>query len=353
MKSLVLRYTGDGRRQPSGGGTVTAVFDVDQLGTWDDLAYGGHSPLCPSVQPTRERVSLFGVPVDALDMDQTVEAVHGLVACGRPHQHVCLNAAKVVELGRSHQLAAAIASCDLISVDGQAVVWASKILGQPVPERVAGCDLFERLLAEAAATGLRVFLLGARPEVVEAVRDRALERFPGLWIVGARSGYWSTEDEPGVVAEVAASNADLLFVAIPSPRKELFLERHGDALGVPFRMGVGGSFDVFAGVTKRAPRWMQATGLEWSYRLLQEPRRMFKRYLVGNSAFLLLTLRWLLRRPADPVPVAVPLAEKYAGIVVQDAPPPLDSVFLEFGDESVDLPRQLDRHSASDTAAAA
>jgi N-acetylglucosaminyldiphosphoundecaprenol N-acetyl-beta-D-mannosaminyltransferase len=286
-------------------------------------------------------VHLFGVPVDALDMDETVAAVHALIACGRPHQHVCLNAAKVVELDRSDELAAAIASCDLINVDGQAVVWASKVLRRPVPERVAGCDLFERLLEEAAAHGLRVFLLGARDEVVHAVRDRAIEQFPGLRIVGARSGYWTPEEEADVVAEVAASNADLLFVAIPSPRKELFLEQHGEALGVPFRMGVGGSFDVFVGKTKRAPRWMQRTGLEWSYRLLQEPRRMFKRYLVGNTAFVLLTLRRLLRDKP------VPLAEKYAGILVQDAPPPLDDVFLESPELPVELPRQTRPSSAA------
>jgi N-acetylglucosaminyldiphosphoundecaprenol N-acetyl-beta-D-mannosaminyltransferase len=241
------------------------------------------------VLPLQPRVALFGVAVDPLTMDETVRAVQAFVRCGRPHQHVCLNAAKVVELDRSPELAAAISACDLVSVDGQAVVWASKVLRQPVPERVAGVDLFERLLAEAAAQGLRVYLLGARQEVVDAVRDRALSSYPGLQVVGARSGYW--DDDAEVVADVAASGADLLFLAIPSPRKELFLGAYGEALGVPFRMGVGGSFDVYAGVTKRAPRWMQRTGLEWSYRLLQEPRRMFKRYLLGNSAFVLLTLR--------------------------------------------------------------
>jgi N-acetylglucosaminyldiphosphoundecaprenol N-acetyl-beta-D-mannosaminyltransferase len=110
-------------------------------------------------------------------------------------------------------------------------------------------------------------------------------------LAGTRNGYWSPDEEAGVVAEIAASRADLLFVALPSPRKELFLEGYAEQLGVPFRMGVGGSFDVLAGRTSRAPKWLQRIGMEWSYRLLQEPRRMAKRYLVGNTEFLLLTLR--------------------------------------------------------------
>jgi N-acetylglucosaminyldiphosphoundecaprenol N-acetyl-beta-D-mannosaminyltransferase len=224
-------------------------------------------------------------------MDETVDAVMAMVSCGRPHQHVCLNAAKVVELERNPQLSDAISACDLVNVDGQAVVWAAGYLGKEVPERVAGVDLFERLLGEAAAKGLRVYFLGATATTVRRVCEVAQERWPSLLVAGANDGFWRPEEEADVVARVAASNADLLFVALPSPRKELFLEQHAEALGVPFRMGVGGSFDVLAGVTKRAPRWMQRLGLEWFYRFAQEPRRMFKRYLYGNTAFIRLTLR--------------------------------------------------------------
>jgi N-acetylglucosaminyldiphosphoundecaprenol N-acetyl-beta-D-mannosaminyltransferase len=250
-----------------------------------------HAPGCPVLAPLRDRVELYGVPVDALTMEETVTVVRGFLRCGAPHQHVCLNAAKVVELDRQPALAGAISSCSLVSVDGQAVVWASRFLRRPVPERVAGIDLFERLLAEAAGSGLRVYLLGARQDVVDDVVRIANRRFPGLVIAGARNGYWSDDEEARVVADIAAAHADLLFVALPSPRKELFLEGYGEALGVPFRMGVGGSFDVMAGRTARAPRWMQQIGMEWAYRLVQEPRRMARRYLIGNSAFVVLTLR--------------------------------------------------------------
>jgi N-acetylglucosaminyldiphosphoundecaprenol N-acetyl-beta-D-mannosaminyltransferase len=255
-----------------------------------------HAPDCPVRQPDRPRVELFGVPADALDMAATVEAVQRFLDCGAPHQHVCLNAAKVVELDGNPELVRAIAQCDLVSVDGQAVVWAARFLGQPVPERVAGIDLFLQLLARAAADGTPVYLLGAREAVVRRVVEIATERWPGLVIAGARSGYWSPEAEPDVVAEIATSGARLLFVALPSPRKELFLERYAVELGVPFRMGVGGSFDVLAGVTRRAPMWAQRSGLEWLFRLLQEPRRMARRYLVGNAAFVRLTLRTRLGR---------------------------------------------------------
>lgn len=262
------------------GGTAAATAAV--------AVPAGHAPGCPT--GTRRPVELFGHPVDALTMDQTVDAVRAMVACGAPHQHVCLNAAKVVELNGSPELADVVSRCDLVSVDGQAVVWASRVLGSPVPERVAGIDLFQRLLGEAATAGLPVYLLGARDEVVRRTAEIAVEQHPGLVVAGYRSGYWTPEQEPGVVAQVAASGAAMLFVALPSPRKEHFMEQWGAELGVPFRMGVGGSFDVLAGVTNRAPRCMQRAGLEWSYRLLQEPRRMFRRYLVGNTAFVRLTL---------------------------------------------------------------
>jgi N-acetylglucosaminyldiphosphoundecaprenol N-acetyl-beta-D-mannosaminyltransferase len=234
---------------------------------------------------------LFGVQVDPLTIEETVEAVLQMIRCAAGHQHCCLNAAKIVELDRSPELAHAISACELVNIDGQAVVWASSLLGRRVPERVAGIDLFERLLEEAGRQDLGVYLLGAHDETVQAVRELSMRRFPGLRVVGARDGYWSAEQESGVVADVAASGAAMLFLAIPSPRKELFLERHGSALGVPFRMGVGGSFDVLAGKTRRAPRWMQRLGFEWLFRLLQEPRRLLRRYLVGNTAFVVLTFR--------------------------------------------------------------
>jgi N-acetylglucosaminyldiphosphoundecaprenol N-acetyl-beta-D-mannosaminyltransferase len=232
----------------------------------------------------------MGLPLDALTMDGTVDQVLAMVDCGMPHQHVCLNAAKVVLAEDDAELRDIVDSCELVSADGQAVVWAAHLLGQDVPERVAGVDLFERLLGVAEERGLRVYLLGATTEVLFQTLTEVERRHPGLQIAGARDGYWDAEEEAHVVSAIAGSQADLLFVAMPSPKKERFLAEHGRALGVPFLMGVGGSFDVMAGHTKRAPRWMRRCGMEWFFRLLQEPMRMIRRYAVGNTRFIKLTL---------------------------------------------------------------
>ncbi|HET9186427.1 MAG TPA: WecB/TagA/CpsF family glycosyltransferase [Acidothermaceae bacterium] len=232
---------------------------------------------------------VFGVPLHPLTMAQTVDRVEQLVSSGGVHQHVVLNAAKVVQLADDAELRQIVRRCSLVNADGQAVVWAARLLGVGVPERVTGIDLMERLLERAAQRGWSVFFLGATDDVVRRVVAIETERYPGLVVAGCRNGFWSTDEEHQVVAEVAAARPTLLLVALPTPAKERFLARNLDALGAAFAMGVGGSFDVVAGVTRRAPGWMQRLGLEWCYRLLQEPRRMFRRYLVGNTRFVALT----------------------------------------------------------------
>jgi len=245
--------------------------------------------------PAPAPVEAYGVPLHPLTMAQTVARVEELVAGGGPHQHVVLNAAKVVQLKDDANLREIVRSCALVNADGQAVVWGARLLGIDVPERVTGVDLMDELLDRAAHLGWSVYFLGATEDVVRKVVDIQQTVRPGLQIAGFRNGYWTAEEEAGVVAAVAKTKPTLLFVAMPTPRKELFLAEHLDALGVPFAMGVGGSFDIIAGLTKRAPAWMQRAGLEWMFRLLQEPRRMFRRYLVGNVRFILITLSEKLR----------------------------------------------------------
>jgi len=246
------------------------------------------------VQQRIDKVNLFGVPVDALTMSETVERIRALVREGRPRQHVVLNAAKVVELRRNPELAKVITACDVVNADGAAVVWASCFLGRKLPERVTGIDLMERLLAAAARDRHSVYFLGARPEVVKRVAEVAQARHPRLGVAGYQDGYW--KDDHQVIQAVRQAGPQYLFLAIPSPRKELWLNRHLDKLGVPFVMGVGGSFDILAGATRRAPSLLRRTGLEWTWRLAQEPRRMWKRYLVGNTQFIALVLRERLQR---------------------------------------------------------
>lgn len=242
------------------------------------------------------RTRLLDLPLDLLSMTQTVEAVDDLIEQGGVHQHVVLNASKVVQAQTDGELRRAIESCDVINADGMSVVWAGRLLGERVPERVAGIDLMEELLARAAMRGWPVYFLGARQHVVDRVVEIEQRRHAGLVVAGSRNGYWQPDEEDAVVEQVAAAAPRLLFVAMPSPKKEQFLARHRDVLQVSFVMGVGGSFDVVAGLTSRAPVWMQRSGLEWSYRLKEEPRRMLRRYLVGNTKFLVLLVRHLLRQ---------------------------------------------------------
>jgi N-acetylglucosaminyldiphosphoundecaprenol N-acetyl-beta-D-mannosaminyltransferase len=239
---------------------------------------------------------MMGCQMDNLTMEETLDRVEGFIASGRPHQHVVVNVDKLVKASRDDDLRRIINDCALVNVDGMPVVWASRLLGKPLKERVAGIDLFEALMQRAARKGWRVFLLGAREEVVARVRATYENKYRGLTIAGHRNGYWTAAEEEGVAAEVAASRADLLFVAISSPKKEQFLGTYQARMRVPFAMGVGGSFDVAAGLVRRAPRWMQQAGLEWFFRFLQEPRRMFRRYFIDDMAFLWLFLKEAVRR---------------------------------------------------------
>jgi N-acetylglucosaminyldiphosphoundecaprenol N-acetyl-beta-D-mannosaminyltransferase len=237
------------------------------------------------------RIDLLGCPVDALTMEQTVARVEKAIAQRETTQHVAINAAKVVRYQHDEALRAAVDGCELATADGQPVVWASRLLGPALPERVAGIDLMDSLLGVSRERGYGVFLLGARAEVLERAEREILRRHPGVRIVGRHHGYFGAEGEADVVDEVAAAEPDILFVALETPAKELFLARNRERLAVPFVMGVGGSFDVLAGERRRAPRWMRRTGLEWLFRLSQDPRRLARRYVVGNSAFIWLVLK--------------------------------------------------------------
>ena len=243
-----------------------------------------------------QRISMMGCLIDNLSMEETLQRVDGFIRAGTPHQHVVVNVDKLVKASREPELRRIINACDLINADGMPVVWAARLLGKPLKERVAGIDLFEALMQRAAERGWRVFLLGAREEVVARVRSLYEQKYRGLLIAGHRNGFWNAAEEEGVAAQVEASRADLLFVAISSPRKEQFLGQYQARMRVPFAMGVGGTFDVAAGLVRRAPRWMQRAGLEWFYRFLQEPRRMFRRYFLDDMAFVWLLLKEAARR---------------------------------------------------------
>jgi N-acetylglucosaminyldiphosphoundecaprenol N-acetyl-beta-D-mannosaminyltransferase len=247
-----------------------------------------------------ERVDVLGCAIDRVDMDEAARRCDRFVRTRAHAQHMAINAAKIVAMRHDDGLHRLVDRCELITADGQAVVWASRLLGDPLPARVAGIDLMLELLALAERRGYRVYLLGARADVLEQAVARVRERHPRLVIAGWHHGYFSLAEERSVAAAIRAARPDLLFVAMSSPRKEYFLGRWARAIDVPFSMGVGGAIDVVAGVTHRAPRALQRLGLEWAFRLAQEPRRLFRRYLVTNLEFVGLTARELWSTRAGP-----------------------------------------------------
>lgn len=238
------------------------------------------------------KIDFVGIPVDSLTMAQTIDVVDDAIQQDKHINHVVINAGKVVAMQTDKELFESVVSCDIINADGQSIVWAARFLGKHLPERVAGADLMQHLVKLAYEKNYKCFFFGAKEEVVRKVVDIYSEKYNKNIIAGYRNGYFSKEEEPEVARQIAESGAQLLFVAITSPRKENFMYAYRDVLSkVNFTMGVGGTFDVISGFTKRAPLWMQDIGMEWFYRLAQEPRRMWRRYLIGNTKFVYYVLR--------------------------------------------------------------
>ncbi len=242
------------------------------------------------------RVKLFDLPVDILTRDETVAQILSAIANRQRCQHVAVNVAKLVNARSNAELDGDVRNADIIGIDGMGILFALRLLGYEVAERVAGVDLFETLMGECARRGLKPFLLGATPEVLAGAEHALLARYPGLVFAGSRDGYFTPAEEANVCAQIRLSRADCLFVAMPTPRKERFMRRHRDDLGVPFVMGIGGTLDVVAGHVRRAPAAVQRVGLEWAYRMAQEPRRLGARYLYTNLIFSGLLVRPLLAR---------------------------------------------------------
>jgi len=240
-----------------------------------------------------ERQLLFGVYLDAMRMEDVLARCHSALVTRSRILLGVLNAAKVVHLRKDPLLRNSLMDCDLLLADGQSIVWASKLLRRPLPERIAGIDVFEKLLTLAHREGRSIYLLGAHPDVLQKLEERLCKRLPGLRIVGSHHGYFDATEGAAIASEIRNSAADMLFLGITSPKKEIFLGTFGRSLEVPILHGVGGSFDIMAGITRRAPLAWQRLGMEWAFRLLQEPRRLWWRYLVTNTAFILLTAREL------------------------------------------------------------
>lgn len=244
---------------------------------------------------------LLGLSFDAVTMETAVARCLDLCRGSRAsHTVVTVNASHLCMIRRDQELTRACRAAELTVADGMSVVWALRASGRPVPERVAGVDLMARLLAAAGEHRMRVYFLGAKREVVTALAEVSRVRYPGIEIAGFRDGYFGPEDHAAIVDDIKTSGAHMLFVGMPSPFKETWCERHRQRLEVPVIMGVGGSFDVLAGFVSRAPRRLQTMGLEWLWRLLMEPRKLWKRYLTTNIEFIWLAGREIVRHRLEP-----------------------------------------------------
>lgn len=258
------------------------------------------------------RAEVLGCRIDSLDLEQTLAVCEEVIATRSYAQHMSINVAKLMALRTDAELRAGVEDAELVTADGQPIVWASRLLGDPLPCRVAAIDLMNALITTAGLKGYRVYILGAKRDVLETAVRRIRERHPDIQLAGYRDGYYDDAQEEFLAADIAAARPDILFVAMSSPSKEYFLARYRSQMGVPFVMGVGGAIDVCAGKVQRAPRFLQVIGLEWLYRLIQ-PRRLAKRYLKTSTRFLLLLARELANQRLRPSKLGLAMGDALRG----------------------------------------
>ena len=246
---------------------------------------------------TLESITLLGTKIHKATERDVLVLIVDAVDAGEKVRIGVVNAAKLVAMQRNQLLRDDVTSSDLVLADGISVVWASRILGEPLPERIAGIDLMFRLFELANRKQLRVFCLGAEEAISVIVEQNLRRDYPDLVLAGRRNGYFSDDEAAEVAEEIANCRPHILLVAMTSPRKENFMGRWDDMMDIPVVHGVGGSFDVYAGKVERAPEIWQRSGLEWLYRVKQEPGRLWKRYATTNSVFCWLVFRaWLYRK---------------------------------------------------------
>jgi len=240
-----------------------------------------------------ERVDMLGVPLARIDMQSALARVDDFVRERSPHMVVTSDTPGIVRAHDDAEFQEIVRGADMVTADGRGVVWMARVLGLPVTERVSGVDLMQRICERAAAKGYAVYLLGAHPGVAEEAAANLESQCPGLRVAGTHHGYFTPDEEPDVVRRIAEAKPDILFVAFGAPRQEKWIRRHQAQLQVPVAIGVGGSFDVFAGRVRRAPPWMQRAGLEWLYRLVREPKRLPRAWALPRLIWM--TLREALR----------------------------------------------------------
>ena len=219
------------------------------------------------------KVDILGVNVDSLTMQEAVEQVEQFIEARKPVLVATANAEMLMRATYDEELKEILNGAAMVTPDGAGTVWAAHHLGFAMPERVAGYDLAQNLMAEASQRGQKVFFFGSAPGVAEKAKAKAEALYPGIEICGVRNGYFKDADEPAIIEEIKAAKPDILLAALGVPKQEKWLWKYKDELGVPVSIGVGGTLDVMAGGMKRAPRWMQKAKLEWLFRGMLQPKR--------------------------------------------------------------------------------
>jgi len=238
-----------------------------------------------------DKVTVFGISINTIGKEGYLRLIEESITGGKRLVQNGVNASLIVKSVKDISFREAINKSDLVNIDGMAVVWALRLLGHRVDERVPCPDLAEDLIRIAEKKKYSIFLLGSSDKSLELCVRTLLSRYPSLNISGYKNGYFNSEEESSVIEMINKANPDILLLGMPSPRKELFIEKYREVINARYSLGVGGYFDIVSGLIRRAPKRLQKMGLEWFYRLIQEPRRMWRRYLIGNLEFISLVLK--------------------------------------------------------------
>lgn len=243
-----------------------------------------------------DEIRIFDIRINPVPLANFLPIIESSIRGGRQIAQFGVNSATINDIVRSEEFRNIINSADLVHIDGMSVVWALRSFGYHIPERVATPDLADAVLEMADRNGMSLFLFGAKENILLLARQNLANKYPNIRIAGMRNGYYTPEEEEGIFNTINDVNPDILLLGMSSPRKELFFESYRHKLNSRYILGVGGYFDIISGVIRRAPHWMQDTGLEWLFRLMQEPKRLWKRYLIGIHQFCWLVTKEKFRR---------------------------------------------------------
>ncbi|MCL5105580.1 MAG: WecB/TagA/CpsF family glycosyltransferase [Armatimonadetes bacterium] len=221
-------------------------------------------------------ISLLGVKINRVDMAATLDAIRGFIKSGEPHMIVTADASMVVRAREDEEFRNILNNADLITPDGSGILKGASMLGTPLIERVSGCDICQELCRLSAEEGFSIFFLGSEPGIAEQAAENLKKDYPGMHVAGTHHGYFRPDEDAIIVKMVRDSGATILLAGMGIPRQEKWIVKYRNELGVSVAMGVGGSMDVFAGKVKRAPVWFQKHGLEWAYRLANDPSKIRK-----------------------------------------------------------------------------